>query len=127
MTDLISATAALSPLVLAQTAAAQPDQPAVWWIIGLAGAAVIFNQVAQSWKTLTNRFRERDSGGPRSPTEAECESRHNLISTQLQNITEQAQGRSESLRQEIKKDLGGVHQRIDEVLRAVARLEGKVG
>jgi hypothetical protein len=126
MSDIISATTAIAPLILAQTAAAQPDQPAVWWILGLAGAAVIFNQIAQSWHTLTGRFKRLESSGPRCPTEAECDARHRLVEEHLVKIGDQAQARSEALRQEIKKDVSGVHTRIDDVLRAVSRIEGKV-
>ncbi len=100
MSDIISASAAMAPLVLAQAATAQPDQPAVWWILGLAGTAVIFNQLAQSWKTITNRFKEREQPGPHVATIEDCEKRHLTIDNHLSEMERQAVCRGEKLREE---------------------------
>jgi hypothetical protein len=159
MSDIISASAAMAPLVIAQAASSQPEQPAVWWILGLAGVAVVFNQIAQSWKTITNRFKEREQPGPHVATIEDCEKRHQTLDNHLSEMERQVVNRGEKLREEtlaraeklreevltraevlrketeaatnairleLKADIGGVHDRVSDILEAVSEIAGKV-
>ncbi len=56
--NLLAASAPLLHLALAPMAG-RSDNVVVIWILGFAGVAVIFNQVAAAWITLTRGLNER--------------------------------------------------------------------
>lgn len=126
MNDLLTPVSGLLPLVMAQIASPGPDDRslAVWWLLGLAAAAVIFNQLSDAWRKLTGRFKEREQPGPHYVLHSTCIDSHNKLEATLREIDEGHEERTEALRRELKADTGGVHKRVDEVLKAVSRVEG---
>ncbi len=141
MNSLLSSVSGLLPLAIASIASSESadaqTSTGVWWILGAAGAAVIFNQLVTAWNNLTGRFKEREGTGPQYQRVEVCEAMHKTITDAIEEVerrqthrmeeTEQRHSvRTEGLRREIKGDVSGVHKRIDEVLKGVSRLEGKV-
>ena len=107
MSDILHGFVSLSPLILAsvaqasETAAQAPanDQFTVWWLLGLAGAAVMFNQSAQAWKTLTGRMqRTPDESQPR--LRKDCIEVHKLNTQRLNAIEAENRDEHAALRHE---------------------------
>jgi hypothetical protein len=106
VSDLITSAGALIPLAAAVSMPSQ-ENAAIWWILGLAGVAVMFNQVTQAWRSLTGRMVERPSGEDFQPKH-ECEQK------------------MDSARREAKADMENLHSRINIVLREVSQVCGEI-
>lgn len=127
MTDFASAAIGISLPVLAQIASGFDNRSAaVWWLVGLAAVAFAFNQIVVAWRSMTQRFAERDGSGPRYQTAARCDELHRKIEAGMATVDERHSHRTDALRREIKADVEGVHSRINDVLRAVSTLGGKI-
>jgi hypothetical protein len=144
MTDLPSTISALSLPVLAQMLPQNTDRDAaVWVMVGLAGLAVIVNQVIAAWRNITGVQAKREIQQPLEIKAAQefaakahehnefqrlahCKEMHSQIETQMRDEEERQDVRMDDLRREIKVDIGGVHKRIDAVLAAVSNLGGQI-
>ncbi len=110
----ISSIVSVAPLVLAQIPAVGATEVGQWLLAG-AAVAVIANQGMSFFKNLTGGFaRKRSAADPDFSTRELCDQRHLMVDARL-----------ESQRMEIKSDIKGIHNRIDDVLKAVSRLEGR--
>ena len=129
MSDIFSSLTALSLPILAQLAGGQgqgqANSPAVWWLIGLAAVAVGFNQIASAWGRLTGRWQERPTG-ERLVTEEACRRRHENHENHDESVKGAQAARIETLRLEVKEDVKGIHNRIDDIMGAVRDLRGRV-
>jgi hypothetical protein len=56
-----------------------------------------------------------------------CASMHAQIKSDMDRTEARHEARTEALRIEIKEDVKGVHGRIDDVMRGLSRIEGKLG
>jgi hypothetical protein len=135
MTSILSSISGILPLAIAGIAATQVPQVsnspssenlAIWWILGAAGAAVILNNILDAWRKITGNFKERESAGPEYVQKSDCKDVHKTMTDQWEEAEQRHTTRTESLRQEIKSDIKGVHKRIDEILSAVSELKGKI-
>lgn len=147
--------AAVAPLLLGQIAAAADPAAAapaaggagvtaIWWLLGAAGAAALFNQVAEAWQRLSGKAGRRDVQQPLEVKAYEefqrlsvCQRMHEQLDASLSRINEQHGNRTHELRHEIKADftalsgslaasLRGVHERVDTVLAAVSEVRGEL-
>ena len=146
MHELMAAGFGITPLVLAALfgrnlgGEAQPEAAGagilVWWLIGLAGVAVILNQVAGAWRNMTGRFQEKESPHQYRKRE-DCLQIHAGIKHDITALRNQSEQSDTALRLEVKEDIGGIHRRIDglqtqftghsnKVVGAVERLGGKI-
>lgn len=114
MNDAISSALALAPLALAQTPAIGATELGQW-LLAAAAVAVIANQGMAFFKNILGGFaRKRSAPDEASPTQESCDQKHAKVDA-----------RAEALRMEIKNDIKGIHTRIDAILAATSRLEGK--
>ena len=113
----------LGPFILAAIAPPADDRSmAVWWLLGLAAAALIFNQVADAWGKLTGRF-SRDAspeGGFRS--RKDCIEIHQQLNQNREKVQDSLMNADTELRKEIREDITGVHKRLDAVLTALVEI-----
>jgi hypothetical protein len=115
MNEHISNLAAISTLGLAQVA--DPAGSSVLlWIAGAAGAAVIFNQLFSAWARLTGRFKEKEHPDPRDK----------FLTDALTALEDRHSQRTENLRLEMKKDISGLHEKINRTTEAVGELRGEL-
>lgn len=121
MTDSISSSIGLAPLVLAQMPVANRSEVLIV-LLGIAALAVIFNQVAAAWKTLTRGLKESPPPAQTYRALIDCDDRHDSIDQALTA----AAGRDEALRLEIKRDIGGVHEKINRAIECIGELRGAV-
>ena len=126
MTHALAACIPLVPLVLAQFIGGEAaGKGALLWLLGLAAAAVIFNQVVMAFRNMTGRFAERVPGAGFQTREG-CATVQQHVTARIDAAEQRSDTRDETLRREIKEDVKGVHKRSDQILAAVSRLEGKV-
>jgi len=103
--------AALLPIVLAQLGG-EGTNTLLWWILGLAGAAVLLNQLALAYRNLTGRFEEKNgSSGYRR--RSDCMEIHRDEKRAFNDFARKSEEGDQQLRLEIKGDISGVHRRID--------------
>lgn len=147
MNTLISSISGLLPLAIASIASAETSAAAtpadaqitaaVWWILGAAGVAVIFNNLFSAWTNLTGRFKEKEGAGPEYVTRQACHEAHQKTEATIkereenleQTITElenKLESKSNELRVIVRADIAGVHKRVDAILAAVSELKGRV-
>jgi hypothetical protein len=111
----------LLPLVLAQSVGANSAPQFGWWLLGLAAAAVLLNQLAQAFRNLTGRFVEREpEGGFRR--RSDCIAIHEKLASQLAEICSNMRSATEAQRKESRDDMGGVHRRIDALQTQISNL-----
>jgi len=114
MTRIFTAFLPLLPLAMAPSVG--DSNVVVMWILGLAGVAVIFNQVATAWKTMTTGLKEQPTPSQTYATKSDCATRH----TNMEQRDSEREARHEA-------QVTAIHNRINQVLAAVSRLEGRVG
>ena len=125
MNNTISSLASLLPLCMAQLPAAKPTEIGTW-LLSAAAVTVIASQGIALWNQITGRFKERETSGPSYVQVRDCTRSHTDLATTIEKQEDRHQQRTEALRLEIKNDIKGVHDRINEVLAGVSRVEGKV-
>lgn len=125
--DYLSSTiGGLLPLGIAASLPPEPSDTtqAVWWIVGAASAAVIFNQLVTAWNNLTGRFKEKEGAGPEYVSRVACHQAHDKLSVVLKEIDQQHERRTEALRLEQKKDMVGLHDKINTVAIITGEIRG---
>lgn len=125
MNEAISTLTALAPAAVAQLSASDAS-PLVWWLVGLAAAAAIVNQVVLAIRNLSGKsVRDRDAVSPE-----QCAARHASLDSRLdvrfRDIERALIERDNALRAVLSQDVRGVHQRVDEVLGAVSEVRGEL-
>ena len=120
MHDAINSAFALLPIVLGISLGSESATPILWWILGLAGCAVAFNQVSQAWRRVTGGFETR-AAGTEHRKRADCIEIHKTVTSSLKDIARDSAESDDRLRREIKTDIDGVHRRIDDVQKAVSK------
>jgi hypothetical protein len=121
MNDTLSNLLGLSLPIIAQLSPDRGD--AISWLVGLAAVAVAFNAITTAWGRLTGRFTENPLG-PRAVTEEQCHQQHVEAKRESERNEKEQAERTEALRLEIKSDVRGIHSRVDDILRAVAEVQG---
>jgi len=104
------------PYLYLASASMLPDRisSGVLWIVGLVGAAIAFNQLVQGWNNLT-RNSASVSGASEARKRSDCIEIHKVANTRMKDIEGSIDDSKTSLRLEIKKDIDGVHRRIDDL------------
>ena len=149
MNSIIPTISGLLPLAIGAVAAPQDTETtvAVWWIIGAAGAAALFNQLVSAWNNLTGRFKSEGTG-PEYVTRVNCHEAHQKteavlkasdaqreksiadleekIENTFNRLDEKLESKQNEMRTIVRADISGVHQRVDAILAAVSELKGKV-
>jgi hypothetical protein len=132
------------PLIAQITSITDADRNSatIWWIFGLAGAAVAFNQIAAAWTRLTGRsdrrsleqpveIREAKEPAPRNHEHNQyqewraCQNLHRDLNATLERMDTVQSAQTDTLRREIKDDFKGVHSRVDAVLGELRDLGGQ--
>jgi hypothetical protein len=128
MTDNVTTALSLAPIVLATVAPAAPTETtlAVWWLLGLAGAAVVVNNILAAWEKITSRFSERESKGPEYQHRKDCERIHADDHNQLAATRESIEERIETLRSEFKHDLSNLHDKVNRSSERVSEIMGEI-
>lgn len=129
MNSLFPTIAGLLPIaigVVASQETSSSDSVTVWWILGAAGAATVFNQIVTAWNNLTGRFKEREGQGPEYITRANCHDAHKMTEQVIKELEAKMEAKVNELHALIREDVKGAHKRIDIILSAVSKLEGKV-
>ena len=128
MTDNVTTALSLAPIVLATVAPAAPTETtlAVWWLLGLAGAAVVVNNILAAWEKITSRFKERESAGPEYQHRKDCERIHADDHNQLAATRESIEERIETLRSEFKHDLSNLHDKVNRSSERVSEIMGEI-
>jgi len=138
MSDLVSSAVGLALPVIAQVASVPDDRSAaIWWLIGLAAVAVAFNQISNAWLRITGRFQEKRGDTPDYQTRPRCEELHREITRTLIDMNAAHNTRTETLRREIKDDVGNIYDRIEsktqattdritELVRVIGDLSGQI-
>lgn len=109
-------------LPLAAAGSLLGNNAVVMWLLGLAGVAVIFNQLAQAYKTLTKGMKEYPPPAQTYTTKVDCASKHNLINAKFSELKTREEGRDRVQEQRVT----AIHNRINEVLAGVSELRGEV-
>jgi len=125
MNNFFSSVVPFLPVALAQMTPGEAD-PVVWWIIGLAGTAVLVNQVATAWQKVTGNLKERPTPSETYQRISVCEKEHKRIDENIDRIARQITEGLESLRLEFKRDGAGVHDKINRVAERVGELTGEI-
>jgi hypothetical protein len=126
LSEPVSSALALAPLVLAQMPAVSANELGQW-LLAAAAAAVIANPGMAFFRGVTDAFaRKRAPRNEDSPTIEECNKRHTALDSRLVETSALFIARIEQLRLEMKDDNQRVHNRVDEVVRGVARIEGAI-
>ena len=97
------------------------------WLLVAAAAAVIANQGTTCFKNLIAGLQKKHT--PRSegmPDMAFCDERHHDIDGRITGLDRILSSKLDAMRTEMKSDLKGVHSRVDDVMKGVARIEGKI-
>jgi len=143
LNGILSSAIALSPVLLAQVASNETGQApggtmtaVIWALVALTAISVIFNQIAQSWRTMTGKFAEKPAtGGSRSRDD--CLGIHKALNVRLKEMETESRSSDDKLRAEIKSDLNGLFSRMNsvqqqlsgqtaQVLEAVGELRGQL-
>lgn len=125
MNSFVGGLVLMVPLLLAQMPSASDTKMGVQWLVGAAAAAVMFNQVAQAWKTMTGKFSKMSEpeGGYR--TRHDCIEIHKALHADRVKVQDGLAQADTALRLELREDIKGIHRRIDDVLTAVANIGGQ--
>lgn len=131
MSDLVSAAGGLSLPVIAQVAAqadgASSGNPAIWWLVGAAAAAVIFNQLATAWDRLTTRFsRQQTPDGQQFQTAAGCKAVHSAFDSKVDSFCREIRDSIAALGREAEERSSKLHARIDPISQRVTAVDARV-
>lgn len=126
MSDTISTLAALAPAAVAQVAIPTETSALVWWLVGLAAAAALFNQIVAAWRNLTGRFSDRPADGPEYVTRPACHQAMKEVADRLDRIDQCRLNDMADLRNLIRSEVGGTHKRVDAILSAVSEVRGEL-
>lgn len=126
MHEPILSALALTPLVLAQMPNIGANELGQW-LLAAAAAAVIANQGMAFFRNVTDSFaKKRAPRAENSPSEEDCLKRHLALDQRLLSAESAFIVKIEQLRLEMKDDNRRVHNRVDEVVKGVARIEGAI-
>jgi len=109
----------IANFLLAQISLPDPDAFLFgYWIVHAAAILAIGYMITK----IVIMFRRRP------PIDAEFATKRelNLLQKQSDGRDDKIEEQITEMRQEIKSDIGGVHKRVDEILKGVSRLEGKL-
>jgi hypothetical protein len=129
LSEHVSSALALTPLVLGQLLPQVSSGELGQWIVVAAAAAVIANQGAALWKTLSGGLKEQPPPAETYMTKALCLAQHAGLDRRMESGSNRMSGIETSikeLRQEFKADMRGMHDRTNAILAGVARLEGRI-
>lgn len=113
------------PLVLGQMPSVSATELGQW-LFCAACVLVILNYGISFWKNISGGLQKKQSARDDVyPSLSDCERKHSAISSQISELSTDAQSRSENLRLELKEDIKGIHKRIDAVFNGILRLERK--
>jgi len=127
MNSILPALTGLLPIAIASVASQESETSlGVWWILGAAAAAVMFNQLITAWNNLTGRFKERENNGPEYVTRQACHEAHEKLENCLKEQEHAFETKLTEFRNEFGRGIKGVHQRVDSILSAVSELKGRV-
>lgn len=123
MMNSINIAIALSPLVLAQIASVKGEHSvAVWWILGLAGAAVMFNQISEAWTRMTRRFQDRTPDGAQIQSVEECRRVHQGVTKAFEDLDRDI----EQVNVRTEERVGKIHSRLDGIVALLHELKGAI-
>lgn len=130
MSDLVSAAGGLSLPIIAQVAAqaevsTADRNPAIWWMVGAAAAAVVFNQLSQSWDRLTGRF-SRQNNDPQMQTAEGCKVIHQHLDEKMEAFCDRVTGAVEKLGRDAEERSSKLHSRIDPISQRVTAVDARV-
>ena len=132
MNNLLSTGLSLSPIMLAQFVPSASHSQILTVLLGGAALLVIANQAFSFWKNATGNLKEIPPPAQTYVPITRCAEEHKKnadehtsMAATLRTIGAEALQRSDAVRKEIKDDVKGIHARIDDVLKAVSRLEGR--
>lgn len=129
LSEPVSSALALTPLVLGQFLPSVSSGELGQWIVVAAAVAIIANQGASLWKTMTGGLKEKPPPAETYMTKTLCASQHAGLERQMESGSNRMGGLEASikeLRQEFKADMRGMHDRTNAILAGVARLEGRI-
>ena len=120
---LLSSIAPVLPLTIAAISPNSPE-PVFWWILGLAGFAALANQVITLFRSLTGGLREVPPPAQTYQRKDDCAKLHDglmssiraVISEELRKVEAQHEARTNQFREDLRRDIGGVHRRVDMIL-----------
>lgn len=116
----------IAPLILGQVPQVSATELGQW-LFCAACVLVILNYAMSFWKNITGGLKETPPPAQTYVQRTICKLLHigieKKISEQSERI-EKAEEDTHSLRLEMKNDVKGIHDRINEVFKAVSRIEG---
>lgn len=127
MLKILTDVAPLVPLVVVGTGTMPADGGAndnavMLWLAGVAGVSIIFNQLAQVYKTLTSGLKEQPPPSQTYATKTDCTSKHSHVDKRFDDIAI----RFNSSDAKAEARVTSLHSRINEVLAAVSELKGRI-
>jgi hypothetical protein len=96
------------------------------WLLGAMAVMVIVNQALTVWGKLSRGLKEVPPPADTYATRELCDEKHEGIKSRLEKIDQDHQARVDRMERDYQITCRGIHSRINEVLAAVSRLEGKV-
>lgn len=106
----------IAPLVLGQFPQVSATELG-GWLLCAACVLVILNQGADFWR---KNLKEKPTPADTYVDKTVCK----IIHAEANKKLEKSENSLEALRKEIKADVKGIHDRINDVLKAVSRMEG---
>lgn len=104
--------------------------PLVQWLLGASASLFLLNQAITFWK---EHMREQPAPADTYATKkeheelaAEVEAKFITLATDRRRNVFELHGKIDALAREVKGDMGGVHDRITELLAAFSELKGAV-
>jgi len=127
MSSVLSAIVPLVPALLAQMPTTTDTDRGMQWFVGAACFAVIFNQVAQAWKTMTGKFNrtQEPDGGYRA--RKDCIEIHKGLNADRRETFNKLTAADNALRLEMRDDIKGIHARIDDLFEAIGSIMNRGG
>lgn len=119
MNNSITSFVSLAPLALGQMPAVSSTELGSW-LLAAAAVAVIANQAILLWRNISGGLKEMPPPADTYVTKTVCKIIHSEVAKNLAQNEDHIEG----LRREIKEDVKGIHNRINDVLTAVSRLQG---
>jgi uncharacterized FlaG/YvyC family protein len=105
----------------------------VTWIVCSAAVIVIVRNALGLWRDMSGGFAQREIPPKEYVALSACSAQHKRHNEEIESIRAEAHQRIEAvyaeirtLRAQTKDDIENVHSRINEVLKGVSRIEGKL-
>ena len=132
----ITSAATLVPIAVGALLPAEGTQEfnALVWILGLAAAAVMFNQISDAWQRMTGKFRRQGDGAAeqrelekvRQEFERKLEVRDDVLARKHSALRHKVESLATAWREDLLKQTEGLNARLTSVQTHISHTSEKV-